>query len=421
LFELRPRLSGEKDFYIYRSFREAHPDIWETRLDEFFKNVGLYPLYELTTSIVHRLKVLEHFPDQQGFIMRLLELIKEQEEETSDIASFLEVFDALESEDLYVQVSGSDAIKVQTVHKSKGLEFPVVIIPFLGMDVKVGSGGNLGQQSYLTDVQDGKMELLRIKDKYLNFSEPLKEIYHREYVAALLSELNNIYVALTRAAQELHVFVPSKAGQSFNLAQFLIPEEVLEIGSPSPPSAARPTEDRPRMALGASVYHDWISFLKDEFMDPGEIINRGRLHYGDVLHCLLSHIDNLNGESLKEQLAIARAKAERQFPGEDWDAHANAVAKLLNAPELRSFFDIPGAEVFTEKEVVNSFGDTRRIDRLIVGEREVTVVDYKLRREPEADYAKQVKEYMGMVSKLYPGRKVKGVLVYIEEKEAEEV
>ena len=70
-----------------------------------FGNVGLYPLYELVVSIYNRFGLLTHFPDDQGFLMHLLELIKKQEEEYSDITSFLEYFENLVGEDMYVRAS----------------------------------------------------------------------------------------------------------------------------------------------------------------------------------------------------------------------------------------------------------------------------------------------------------------------------
>ena len=80
--------------------------------------------------------------------MHFLEVIKKREEDHADIASFLDYFENLPSEDQYINVIKSDAVRILTVHKSKGLEFPVVVIPFLGMDVQVGNSQE-NQQSYV--------------------------------------------------------------------------------------------------------------------------------------------------------------------------------------------------------------------------------------------------------------------------------
>ncbi|MDZ4243183.1 MAG: 3'-5' exonuclease, partial [Candidatus Omnitrophota bacterium] len=219
LFSIRPRIKGEKDFYIYMAFREQYPEQWQGLFEEFFKNVGLYPMYEMTVSIYNRFQLLKNFPEYQGFLMRFLELIKREEEDHSDIASFLEYFDELEGDDLFVHVTDTEAVKVLTVHKSKGLEFPVVILPFLGMNVQVGEGAGDNQQSYVLQKEADSVRLLRLKSKYYNYSDELYAIYAREYKKNFLSELNNIYVALTRPQYELYVFLSNKVGQHHNPAR----------------------------------------------------------------------------------------------------------------------------------------------------------------------------------------------------------
>ena len=88
---------------------------------------------------------------------------------------------------------------------------------------------------------------------------------------------------------------------------------------------------------------------------------------------------------------------------------------------FKQFFYLGNAEVFQEKEVVNSLGETKRLDRLIIRDKEVWIVDYKTREEEELDYAKQVNEYKSIIRELYPSHEVKGYLLYLEELKVEEV
>ena len=75
--------------------------------------------------------------------------MKKNEADYPDLQSFLNYFENLQGEDLYVQVTDSDAVKILTVHKAKGLEFPVVIIPFLGIDIQIGARSGEYQPSYI--------------------------------------------------------------------------------------------------------------------------------------------------------------------------------------------------------------------------------------------------------------------------------
>ena len=66
-------------------------------------------------------------------------------------------------------------------------------------------------------------------------------------------------------------------------------------------------------------------------------------------------------------------------------------------------------------------GDTKRIDRIIVKEKEVWIVDYKSSRESNEKYLTQIKEYIDIIKKVYPQKYVKGFLLYLDETKFEEV
>jgi ATP-dependent helicase/nuclease subunit A len=420
LFRFRERLAQERDFYLYKEFRTHYESAWGERVDEFFLRVGLYPLYEFMVSIIERFEVLRNFPGQQGFVMHFLELIKKQEEEHTDIGSFLEAFEEMEHEDVYVNVTDSDSIKIMTIHKAKGLEFPVVIIPFLDMRVRIGTSGGLGQQSYVLDFQEEGLQLLRIKKKYLKYSETLSEIYRREYFRALMSELNNTYVAFTRAARELVAFIPQKNGGQ-NLASALIPEEIRRLGLQDYKGTALATRQSPNR-LGPSVYQDWINFLRDEFVGIASVSHREKIFQGEVLHSLLAQIGNLQEEDRKKSIAKALEQTKAQYPHvANFSEYEKHLRNILKNKSLGRFFAVDDGQVFQEQDVVNDRGQTRRLDRLIVKKNEVWVIDYKSTHEAAADSQEQVRDYLKIMAGLEPGKKVSGFIIYLDDLKVEEV
>ncbi len=425
VFSLRQRLRGKESFYVYRAFRDAFPQSWQRIIEPLFRSVGLYPLYELVVSAVHRLGIFDHFPDQQGFIMKFLELIKRREEEGSDIDSFLTYFEANEHEHVFVHVARSDSIRVMTTHKAKGLEFPVVILPFLEMRVRVGqtSGGSMGQQSFVVNMDAEHMELLRIKNKYLKYSERLSAIYQKAYAESLISELNNLYVALTRAAEEMYVLIPQKAGNSVNLVTCLVPEGRASWGAPmaSAERAAEPgVVSSPLPCAGT---HDWIEFLNQEFgSDEGVARYRDRIRQGKVLHAMLQQIVCVRAGEEARPAAEAARRVRQMFPEEThFDEYEERLIALLRRDEVRAFFDVAEDEVFCEQDIVGVRGETLRVDRCVVRPNEVWVIEYKIRRLQGDVYAQQVRRYMEILAGIYPDKRIKGFLLYLEEAALESV
>ncbi|MBP7216208.1 MAG: UvrD-helicase domain-containing protein [Candidatus Omnitrophica bacterium] len=409
------RKERKERMYLYREFRQQFPDAWDTFFEDFFKSVGYIPLYELTVSIMGKFMIPTRASEFQGFFMRFLELIKEEEQdEIASIASFLEFFEQAPQEKLYVHVGQSESVKILTIHKAKGLEFEVVVIPSLEMNIKIGS-------AVVIETPQGA-KLVHLKKRYQEFSDLLARHYREEYCKVLLDELNSIYVALTRAKAELYVLMSPKLNRgALNLASLLFPPEALERGSAVALNARLP-EQAVALEIPPSEYKDWVHALKDEFEDESLLGNRQKIVRGQLLHFILAGIGNLAHEDLATTLAQTMRKAKAQFPfAHDIDSLEATVKKLLEHRDLASYFNVADGMVHQEKEVVNAFGDSKRIDRLIVKPKEVVIIDYKSTKEGSQDYRAQVQEYMQIMKSLFPKRAVKGAVVFLDDLSVEEI
>ncbi len=392
LFDCARRSKQTKELYFYKEFRDAFPQVWKSFFEDFFRQAGVSPLYELTAGIIARFGCEKHFPQYQGFLMHLLELVKMQETESCDLSSFLDHYENLEGEDRFVPMAQMDALKVLTVHKAKGLEFPVVIVPYLEMDIKAGSGGRDGSQAYILDIQDEGMGLIRLKESYRQFCPELQARYEQEYKKAFLVELNSAYVALTRAIEELYVFVPAKVGNTVNPAMFLIPEDCLSSGMPAKrPAAHEPSA--PHQKIMPFISDTW-SGLQEEFLNqPAK--SAVLACKGEFYHALLMRIGHVDEGSIDEVLEEIRDFIDRE--------------------DVRPFFYLPvDAQVFREKEFVNKFGDTKRVDRLIVLKDEVWVVDFKLSPGAQGEHQKQMDGYIELMKQFYPKHKISGHVLYLQ-------
>jgi len=414
IFSLNAEWQKRKDVYLYARFRERYPEIWTEFIDEFFRNVGLYPLYELLITMYKRFQVFECGDGHQGFLMHFLELVKKNEEEHGDLASFLDYFEHLQGEELYIHVTGKEAVRVLTIHKSKGLEFPAVIFPYLGMDIQIGTKMGEYQPSYVLRHDGDQMALVRLKKPYRLFSENLNRVHEEEYKKSFVSELNSLYVAMTRPRYEFYGFIPKKVGQKNNPARLLIPEDCFTLGTQRNYPIGRRREGEV-YEMASSVYPDWIGYLKDEFLDAGLIHRKEQRFKGEVMHYLLSHIGNLDADDADAAVARAVDETANVFPYvEEMNDYTRRVKTMITHPDLKQYFYCDLAEVFTEKEVVDKFGRSRRCDRLIITDDQVRIVDFKSTRDGENEHEDQIREYKMILAGLYPEKSIHGYILYMD-------
>ncbi|MBF0490313.1 MAG: UvrD-helicase domain-containing protein [Candidatus Omnitrophica bacterium] len=410
LFDCRLKKTALGEQYLYKEFQGRYPHIWDEYFEEFFNQVGIYPVYELVVSIYDRFR-LKGFEEAQGFFMHFLEMIKRREEFSCDIETFIHYFDELQNEERFVPMPVSDAIKVTTVHKSKGLQYEVVIIPFLEMTLQT-SKGSQGSLSYVLDSSDEGLRMLRLKKTYGRFSERLKNRYEQEYRDSFAVELNNVYVALTRAVSEMYVMIPERTGNSINPVQFLIPADISTQGLKL--SFAKPIENPvPMTTLDASFNRQWVSQLKEDF--PFEDRQKTQLRLqGVIMHFCLSQIIRI--DSPMADLVAKVIEKARIHLGQMVDArfYAKQLSDFLSRPDVSRFFESQDdVEILCEQEIINRFGDAKRIDRLMIFKDKIWVVDFKTSKAEEDEQKKQMKEYEELVSQLYPKHRVEGFLVYL--------
>ena len=422
LFGLRDAGQAQRHTYLYRRFRKGFTEVWGSFMEEFFQNVGFFPLYELIISIFGKFKVVENFPGSQGFFMKFLEVIKENEENYAGISSFLEFFENVEEGKLFVRVTHAESVKIMTIHKAKGLEFPIVIVPFLEMKVGIGSGGPGPRKSYVVRQSgDNNLSLVQLKKEYVHYSQRLAEEYRDEYIKSLIDELDNLYVALTRARYEMYLFIPSKADSAKNIARLLIPFETPERGEKRQYKELPGRDERPLKKLSVSQYSDWIDILKDEFIERSQLVNRDKVLRGEVLHCALSCIGNLHTDDKELCLDTARQKVRTEFPYiGSTDEYISVVKNLVEDEKFKSFFYVEEGKVYQERELVDSSGNAIRIDRLIITPAEAWVIDYKSSKDESGDQEKQIAEYIDIVKSIYPGIKIRGFLIYLDTLSLEE-
>src|SRR5690606_32563757 len=97
-----------------------------------------------------------------------------------------------------------NAIQIMTIHKSKGLEFPVVILPFADENYSHGPKDKLWVENELEEIELPKV-LVDNSKSVENYSENASQILTQKTQEELLDNVNILYVALTRAEEQLYI------------------------------------------------------------------------------------------------------------------------------------------------------------------------------------------------------------------------
>lgn len=383
----------------YRLFRERFPDVWERYFDRLFALVGYMPLYDLVSEVYKTFSVFASCSDEESSLVKLLECVKQFERTgTNSLKDFLS-FSTEESADTWsIDVPQSiDAVQVMTVHKAKGLGFPVVFVSL--------SEKRPVYRSLFTQETDAGVEVMKISKGYGERSEQLGAYYQEKEEERIIDDLNKIYVALTRARKEMYVSVLYKKEE--NLPACILPETVIGERY-AIAEHARAEEGLPMVA---SLYrNEGIDVPTASFKKIGI----EETHRGDVVHAVLSGIESIDGPDADAvATGIAMLDAAIRTEGE---AEKDAMTAFLAVPEIGGYFQrLPGRTILREEEFVAPNGRLYRMDRVVVDADAVTVVDFKTGSDEHHDeYCLQVKNYINLLRDIYPGRTVTGALLYYD-------
>ena len=192
--------------------RKGHFHRVFSQFDSEYEQIRFMSLYELSEQLI-RIFELNSDPGNLPFIQAFQDVVLEfVRNETSDINAFLEYWEKNGSS-LTLNISETqDAIRIMTIHKSKGLQFKVVLIPFCHWSLTPETSGSKDLFLWCSTEGTGFGSIKHVPVKY--HPELLNSAFREEYLEekfhAYMDNLNLLYVAFTRAEEELHVFSSTK-------------------------------------------------------------------------------------------------------------------------------------------------------------------------------------------------------------------
>lgn len=411
------------------------------------------PLYEMAEALVRILK-LNKVEGQSPYISTFFDKLNAYcEENIADTSSFLTFWD----EELCrktIEVGDVDGIRIMTIHKSKGLEFDHVIIPFCDWGLNPPFAENLWCKS--------NKEIPFVPVNYQNENSLKNSIYETdgsyEAMQNIVDNLNLLYVAFTRAGKSLSVITSlsySKDGMKEDHRAALLYNSLEAISEElGAEFCAAEDDDQPTtfiygtftkrehkdeksdnvferntsnvpVAINSNANESVIFRQSNKSRDFADDItdeddSRRFIRMGSILHQLFS--------SIRTEADIPRVLADMEFEGMLYDKEITAdklrenLRKKLENKQVKEWF-ADRWKVFNECTILYYDEDgkitERRPDRVITDGKETIVIDYKFGK-PNDDYANQVRNYMQRLTDM-GHTNVKGYLWYVNRNAVEPV
>ncbi len=380
--------------------------------DNLIKEYKSFSLTEICEQLI-RIFDLDRHPGEIVYLMAFRDLIKEYtRNHSSNLIRFLEFWDETGCSRSVAAPAGQDALRVMTLHKSKGLEFKIVIIPYCNWKL------NTFDRSFIWCKPDtapyNQLPVLPIA-----FTSRLEKTifaadYFRELQKQLVDNLNLMYVAFTRAREAMYVLCRNPKTDNLSNVSALV-KKVLGNSFEAGSLAENVKKEESAVDLiryRNSTKLDFKQRLKIAFqgkpvIDPNTEKPARPVNEGRILHEIFNRI------SKREDIhkAVSEIHLQGKITTFEKPKYISLIEFAMNDLQVSTWFTGDWT-IINEAEIIIPGGEIRRPDRVMRRDNQTLVIDYKFGLKKEPEHEKQVREYAGLLKTIgYKG--VEGYLWYV--------
>ena len=355
-------------------------------------------LYEMGEYLARALKIAQL---GDPFVLRFLDALHDfSHKQLNRLEAFMSEWARKKDAWSISAPPGMDAIELLTIHASKGLEYPLVYVPFATLKPKDGRSAWMAldwTELFGLDTEAPPSSLLSLKSmKEPKVREPLHAV-HPEYVEAaeraveerIFDDYNLLYVAFTRSRDGLTFYLTEdyygKDLWAHIARTYPGTTDHLQLGEwPAPVDRAAhgpaPALPWPMAQVASDDWTHRVRLARFEEEGPEQRL-------GNAVHRVMERIRR-PGDAAQ---ALAQAAAEMQWTAEERQEVEARVAKALSDERLKPLFE--AAEIYTERPLLMPEKGVKRPDRVVkLQDGRWLVVDYKT-GDVQEEHATQIERY----------------------------
>jgi ATP-dependent exoDNAse (exonuclease V) beta subunit len=365
---------------------------------------------------------------------------------TADLNSFLSWWKKNGEKQCISTPDNQNAMRIMTVHKSKGLDFKVVILPFCDWDVDSRMRNILWCEPKVAPFNE--LPLLPIEYSSRLGQSIFAENYFDEQMHQYIDSLNVAYVAFTRAKNELICIAPAPKKEpegldKINSLSLLLTScfqvntpgldteiiqltasyndeiKVFELGEPMRVVYTEEpgTEINEKVMIYPSVSSSDRLRIRHQSLDyllANQQLTDSKLNYGIIMHDILKQITHKSDQ----EKAIADMIREGRISVKESETVVEEMEKFWDLAEVPDWF-ADDARVLNETTILIPSGEQYRPDRVVIRGRMATIIDYKFGDKESKSYLQQVKQYMNLITEM--GYQTSGYVCYVSLGKVEKV
>lgn len=391
-------------------------------LDAFFKSLERLqifinkskflqlPLYELVEELIRTFKLND---TSDAYLQFYLDVVLEfTQKENSNLTAFVDYFEKKKDKLSVVSPEHISAVQIITIHKSKGLEFPVVIFPFADLNIYRELEPKVWFPVDPINYNNFNTLLLNYNKDIEQYGDLGLQIYNTHQSRLELDNINLLYVVLTRAIDQLYIIskkdISSNGTVNESTYAGMLISYLQHIGKWSENDSIYSfgtvkRNEKPSELKVISKSLQLISVPKEDH-DLSILTKAGLLwdtkqekamERGNLVHLVLSKVKTIEDLNFAFNDLLVSGDVTKDNQKE----LKALVLEVTRHPQLEQYYK-EGFDIYNERDIITSFGQLLRPDRLnINSNNEVVIIDYKT-GDAKGFHAAQLKDYETVLSQM---------------------